>query len=119
MKFKSLTPAEETVILKKGTEPPFTGKFNDFFEQGIYRCKQCSIPLFHSNDKFASHCGWPSFDDAIEGAVKKTQDADGRRMEITCDQCGAHLGHVFKGEGLTDKNTRYCVNSISMDFESK
>ncbi|MBT4527632.1 MAG: methionine-R-sulfoxide reductase [Deltaproteobacteria bacterium] len=119
MKLKKLTQAEETVILKKGTEPPFTGKYNDFFEQGIYNCKQCGIPLFQSEDKFSSHCGWPSFDDTIEGAVKNTLDADGHRIEITCNQCGAHLGHVFTGEGLTDKNTRYCVNSISMDFGSK
>jgi len=119
MTLKKLTPAEEIVILKQGTEPPFTGKYNDFFELGIYHCKQCGIPLFQSKDKFSSQCGWPSFDDAIAGAVKNTPDADGHRIEITCKQCGAHLGHVFAGEGLTDKNTRYCVNSISMDFGSK
>jgi len=119
MQLKKLTPAEENVILQKGTEPPFIGKYNDFFEPGTYHCKQCGVPLFQSDDKFPSQCGWPSFDDAIEGAVKNTLDADGHRIEITCNQCGAHLGHVFTGEGLTDKNTRYCVNSISMDFGSK
>ena len=119
MALKKLTPAEKTVILKKGTEPPFTGKYDDFFDKGIYNCKQCGVPLFQSDDKFSSHCGWPSFDDAIDGAVENTLDTDGHRMEITCKQCGAHLGHVFTGEELTTKNTRYCVNSISMDFDSK
>jgi peptide-methionine (R)-S-oxide reductase len=119
MKLKQLTPVEEKIILKKGTEPSFTGKYNGFFEAGNYSCRHCGSQLFKSDDKFSSHCGWPSFDDAIKGAVKKTLDTDGHRTEITCNQCGGHLGHVFTGEGLTDKNTRYCVNSISLDFESK
>lgn len=119
MELKKLTPTEKEVILKKGTEPPFTGKYNDFFEVGDYGCKHCGTLLFKSDDKFSSHCGWPSFDDAIKGAVKKTLDADGRRTEITCTQCGGHLGHMFTGERLTEKNTRYCVNSISLDFQSK
>jgi peptide-methionine (R)-S-oxide reductase len=119
MKLKQLTSVEEKIILKKGTEPPFTGKYNGFFEAGYYSCKHCGSQLFNSDHKFSSHCGWPSFDDAIKGAVKKTLDTDGQRTEITCNQCGGHLGHVFTGEGLTEKNTRYCVNSISLDFESK
>ncbi|MEW6411278.1 MAG: bifunctional methionine sulfoxide reductase B/A protein [Candidatus Zixiibacteriota bacterium] len=116
MKYKKLTPEEERVIIHKGTEMPFTGKFDKFDKQGTYVCKQCGAQLFASTYKFDSGCGWPSFDDAIEGAVRRTLDADGVRMEITCANCGGHLGHVFVGERLTDKNTRYCVNSISMDF---
>jgi len=116
MTFKSLTPQEESVILYKGTEQPFTGKFYNHNENGIYTCKRCGAKLYRSSDKFDAHCGWPSFDDEIEGAVKRLPDADGRRTEIVCARCGAHLGHVFIGEGFTQKNTRHCVNSISMDF---
>jgi len=118
MNFKKLTLQEEDVIVNKGTEPPFSGKYVDFFEDGTYKCKRCGAVLFTSDSKFKSECGWPSFDDAIPGAVKKTPDPDGMRTEITCARCGAHLGHVFTGEGFTAKNTRYCVNSISMDFSS-
>lgn len=116
MNFKELTREEERVIIHKGTEMPFTGEFNNFYEKGTYTCKRCGAPLYKSEDKFNSACGWPSFDDEIDGAIKRTTDADGRRTEITCAECGAHLGHVFEGEGFTAKNTRHCVNSISMDF---
>ncbi len=114
--YKKLTPEEERVIVQKGTERPFTGKYNNFTEQGLYICKRCGFPLFESASKFKSECGWPSFDEQIPGAVISQIDSDSVRTENLCANCGAHLGHVFKGEGLTPKNTRYCVNSISMDF---
>ncbi|MEE9555542.1 MAG: bifunctional methionine sulfoxide reductase B/A protein [candidate division Zixibacteria bacterium] len=116
MEFNELTPEEEAVIINKGTEKPFSGTLYDIWEKGTYICKRCDAPLYESDSKFDSQCGWPSFDDEIEGAVKRVADADGVRTEILCDNCGAHLGHVFEGEGFTDKNIRHCVNSISMKF---
>ncbi len=113
-KYNPLTPEEAAVILNKGTERPFTGKYTDYSEKGTYVCKQCNAPLFRSSDKFKSDCGWPSFDDEIRGAVKRIPD--GMRTEIVCANCGAHLGHVFAGEGFTAKSTRHCVNSISLNF---
>jgi len=112
----ALTKEEERVILNKGTEAPFVGKYDNFYKKGQYMCRQCGTPLYNSDDKFDAHCGWPSFDQEISGAVKRTIDADGRRTEITCQNCGAHLGHVFEGEQLTDTDTRHCVNSISLLF---
>lgn len=116
MKFNELTDFERSVIEGKGTERPFTGIYYQNKDAGTYLCKKCNTPLYRSADKFDAHCGWPSFDDEIKGAVKRTTDADGRRTEITCAKCGAHLGHVFIGEGLTPKNTRHCVNSVSLNF---
>ncbi|MFA7174108.1 MAG: bifunctional methionine sulfoxide reductase B/A protein [Kiritimatiellia bacterium] len=117
--WSELTKAEERVIVAKGTEPPRTGKYDKFFESGFYTCRRCGAALYRSENKFDSACGWPAFDDAVYGAVKQAPDADGRRTEILCDNCGGHLGHVFVGERLTSANIRHCVNSISMDFISQ
>jgi peptide methionine sulfoxide reductase msrA/msrB len=114
--FNDLTAEEAKVIISKATEYPFTGLYEKFNAKGTYLCKQCGNALFHSETKFDAACGWPSFDDEIEGAVKSVRDADGMRTEIVCASCGGHLGHVFTGEGFTPKNTRHCVNSISLDF---
>ena len=116
MKYNELNKQEKQVIINKGTEQPFTGKYYDHYERGVYACKRCDAHLYRSDSKFDAQCGWPSFDDEIEGAVTRKTDADGRRTEILCSNCGAHLGHVFTGEGFTPKDTRHCVNSVSLNF---
>jgi len=114
--WQKLTPQEEKIIVHKGTEAPFSGRFNHFKEAGTFTCRRCGAALYRSEDKFDSGCGWPSFDSEVPGAVTRLKDADGRRTEIQCAHCGAHLGHVFTGEHLTPRDTRHCVNSVSMDF---
>lgn len=118
-KLRQLSAEERRVIEYKGTERPGTGEYDDHWEEGTYHCKRCGAPLYRSVHKFEAHCGWPAFDKEIEGAVHRQRDPDGVRVEIECASCGAHLGHVFTGEGFTDTNTRHCVNSISMVFEGE
>ncbi len=114
--YNKLTPEEEYIIVHKGTEKPFYGEYNDFYEKGVYVCKRCNARLYNSDSKFDSSCGWPSFDDEIPGAIKRVPDKDGVRTEIVCNNCDAHLGHVFVGENYTEKDTRHCVNSLSIKF---
>lgn len=116
MAMNKLTAEEERVIVHKGTERPFSGEYEDFYRDGIYICRRCNSPLFTSRAKFDAGCGWPSFDDSFPNAVKRSRDPDGRRIEISCANCGGHLGHEFLGEGFTEKNTRECVNSLSIRF---
>lgn len=116
MAYNKLTPEEARIIERKGTEHPFTGEYTDLDESGTYICRRCNANLYRSEDKFHSGCGWPAFDDEIPGAVRRIPDADGHRTEIVCSACGGHLGHVFLGEGFTAKDTRHCVNSLSMRF---
>ena len=114
--YNTLSAQERYVIESKGTEPPFTGEYDDFYEQGVYICRRCNAELYRSDDKFDAHCGWPSFDQEISGAVKHLPDPDGMRTEVECVNCGGHLGHVFLGEGFTATNSRHCINSLSMKF---
>jgi methionine-R-sulfoxide reductase len=115
-KQNELTPLERYVIEQKGTEPPFSGEYDDFWRPGTYVCRRCGAELYRSQDKFEAHCGWPAFDDAVPGAVQWLPDPDGMRTEVQCANCGGHLGHVFEGERFTPKDTRHCVNSLSMKF---
>ncbi len=119
MQYNKLNDREKHVIEDKGTETPFTGEYDDFYKEGTYICRRCNNPLFSSKVKFDAGCGWPAFDDHFEGAVKRLPDPDGQRVEIECANCGAHLGHVFEGENMTEKNTRHCVNSLSILFIPK
>lgn len=119
MAFNKLTKRQKDVIESKATETPFSGKYDSFYKEGTYICKKCNSPLFSSKAKFDAGCGWPSFDENFVNAVRKVPDPDGKRTEIICAHCNAHLGHVFIGEKLTQKNTRHCVNSISMRFIPK
>lgn len=119
MAYNKLTPQEEDIIEGKGTEKPFTGEYDDFYEDGTFICRRCNAPLFSSKAKFDAGCGWPAFDEEYPDSLKKLLDGDGERIEIQCANCGAHLGHEFKGEHLTEKNTRHCVNSLSIKFIHK
>ena len=119
MSYNKLTAEEEWIIAHKATEAPFTGEYDNFYEDGTFICRRCNAPLFSSQSKFNAGCGWPSFDESFQNAVERIPDPDGMRTEIQCTNCGAHLGHEFLGEGLTNKNTRHCVNSLSIRFITK
>jgi peptide-methionine (R)-S-oxide reductase len=119
MNYNKLTPEEERVIVNKATEVPFTGKYDNFYEEGTFICRRCHAPLFSSKNKFDAGCGWPSFDENFPNAVERVPDPDGIRTEIQCANCGGHLGHEFLGERMTDKNVRECVNSLSLRFIPK
>jgi peptide-methionine (R)-S-oxide reductase len=119
MNYNKLTPEQERVIVDKATEAPFTGEYDDFFEEGTFICRKCNAPLFSSRSKFVAGCGWPSFDESFPSAIERIPDPDGIRTEIQCTNCGGHLGHEFLGEGFTNKNTRHCVNSLSIRFIPK
>lgn len=114
--YNSLTAEERYVIESKGTERPFTGEYDDFYEEGNYLCRKCDAEVYRSVDKFDAHCGWPAFDKEVQGAVRHLPDPDGMRIEVECANCGGHLGHVFMGEGFTATNARHCINSVSMKF---
>ena len=114
--YNPLSSEERQGIERKGTEPPFTGEYDDFYQEGTYICRKCNAELYRSADKFDAHCGWPAFDKEVPGAVKHLPDSDGHRTEVECANCGGHLGHVFMGEGFTPTNARHCINSISMKF---
>jgi peptide-methionine (R)-S-oxide reductase len=119
MGYNKLTPEQERVIVDKATEAPFTGEYDNFYEDGIFICRRCNAPLFSSKSKFNAECGWPSFDESFPNAIERVPDPDGIRTEIQCTKCSGHLGHEFLGEGLTNKNTRDCVNSLSIRFIPK
>ena len=119
MSYNRLREEEKDIIENKGTEAPFTGEYDDFYQDGTFICRRCNAPLFSSKNKFDAHCGWPSFDDNYPNALKRTPDPDSQRTEIQCSRCLAHLGHVFEGELMTTKNVRHCVNSLSIKFISK
>ncbi|MFL6309577.1 MAG: methionine-R-sulfoxide reductase [Nitrososphaera sp.] len=116
MSYNELTPEQERVMVHRATEAPFSGEYDNFYDEGTFICRRCNSPLFSSKSKFNAGCGWPSFDDSFPNAIKRVSDPDGMRTEIECKNCGAHLGHEFIGEGLTYKNTRNCVNSLSIHF---
>jgi peptide-methionine (R)-S-oxide reductase len=119
MGYNKLTPEQERIIVDKATEAPFTGEYDNFYEDGTFICRRCNAPLFSSKSKFNAECGWPSFDESFPNAIERVPDPDGIRTEIQCTKCGGHLGHEFLGEGLTNKNTRDCVNSLSIRFIPK
>lgn len=119
MSYNKLTSQEKDIIISKGTEAPFSGNYDDFYQDGVFICKRCNAPLFSSESKFDASCGWPAFDEEYPNSLKRLSDLDRERTEIQCSHCGAHLGHEFMGENLTEKNLRHCVNSLSISFIPK